>query len=105
MTRVSNSTSFPGLANLMNSWLNQDYDLAGDSDEERLRNYAGTGQRELVEAVIVEIDRFLALPTAGLLARYRAETGEWNMLIGNTDEDARSWLQQAKQTFKRVLEE
>ena len=105
MSKRQPQPEFPGLSNLMNTWLNQDYDIHGDTDEERLLAYALGGQPTLVQPMIDEIDRFLRFPVSGLLDRYRRETGQWNMLIGETDEQARDWLVRARETFASVLAE
>lgn len=96
---------FRGLSNLMSTWLNQDYDIHGDTDEQRIYAYTSISDVQLLREIIREIEQLLALPTPGLLALYRAKTGMWNMMIGETDDDARRWLVRAHAVFETALKE
>lgn len=85
----------------MSCYFNQDFDLYGDNDRAIIEQFFGDSSLDEVAAAAVEIDRFLAMPIAGLSQRFLSETGLHNVSIGETDTQTREWLFMAR----RVLTE
>ena len=87
----------PRLRQLMESYFHQDYDLESEGDSAAiLRDFVASSPSDQVEAVASELDRLLATPPDGLLTRFMQATGSGNMMIGDTDGEARTWLTEAR---------
>lgn len=87
---------YPGLATLMGGYLHQDFDLCYEDDDAAIRDYAQTQTVERVWLTVAEVDRLLAGPSMGLLARFHADVSRWDYNIGDTDDEARAWLLKAR---------
>jgi hypothetical protein len=83
----------PHLQNMMSSYFHQDYDLSGPDDEAILKSYAEHRSLDIVMGTVKEIGQLLSMPADGLLARFEDATGHDNMIIGETDAEARAWLE------------
>lgn len=94
---------FPRLKQLMGAWLNQDYDLHGDSVEAVVLEYARTSRAREVEAAVAELDVLLAGPAQGLLKRFEAEVSASDLIIGEDDGEARAWLRQTRAILAGAL--
>ena len=86
----------PRLSHLMGGYLNQDFDLVYDSDEDAIRDYAVTNNPAEVAQAVDELDRLLAGPPTGLLERFKDKVSRWDFIIGEDDEEARAWLLKAR---------
>lgn len=84
------------LSNLMGGYLNQDFDLCYDNDDDAIRDYATTQRVSDVKQAVEELDRLLAGPPEGLLERFKDEVSRWDFIIGETDDEARAWLLKAR---------
>ena len=80
----------------MGGYLNQDFDLSYDSDDEAIRHFAATQSAADVKQAVEELDRLLAGPPTGLLERFKEEVSRWDFIIGESDEEARVWLLKAR---------
>jgi hypothetical protein len=87
-----NQSQLPHLTNLMNSYFNQDYDIHGETDEEILSEYKRCSHPATITATIAELDSLLSMSVVGLKERYEQETGKWNVIVGEDDQQVRSWL-------------
>lgn len=83
----------PHLRNMMSSYFHQDYDLSGPDDEAILKSYARHRGHEAIMSTVKEIEQLLSMPGDGLLVRFEDETGHGNMMIGESDAEAREWLE------------
>ena len=96
--------AFPRLTHLMGAYLNQDFDIHDETVEEVLAVYVRTNWADDVGATVAEIDRLLAGPVEGLLARFQSEVSRWDLSIGGDDGEARTWLTQARAVLTAGLE-
>lgn len=60
MARTIEARNYPGLADLLGGWFDQDYDLIGWELGEILPDYAASNDKQQRELTISDIDRFIA---------------------------------------------
>ncbi len=89
-------TAFPRLRQLMSAYLNQDFDVHGDTVEAVILEFARTGSAEDGRAAVKELDTLLASPSDGLLKRFEDEVSRDDLIIGENDAEARAWLERAR---------
>ncbi len=94
---------FPRLVQLMGAYLNQDFDLHGQTVDEVLEEYVKTNWAPDVAAAVQEIDVLLAEGASGLLARFQSEVSRWDLSIGDDDAEAHAWLVHARSLFAAGL--
>lgn len=96
-----NQPRFPQLTSLMGAYFNQDYDIHGETDEEILNEYKRCSSPATVTAIVAEIDSFLSRPIVGLKEEFEQETGKWDMIVGDDDQQVQAWLQAARDLLVR----
>ena len=60
MPKSEFSSKYPGLANLLGGWFDQDYDLTGDTLEEIIPDYVQAKTPEHLKTTRDEIDQFIS---------------------------------------------
>ncbi len=105
--RVMNDpTPYPALANMLDGWFHQDYDINGTNLEEILPHFLRAKRAALLQETVSDIDRFLADHSEdkeGLEAAVESVFDPGVIIEGWDGLTTKQWLERAKQLILDAL--
>ncbi|QID19154.1 hypothetical protein G3580_16930 [Nitrogeniibacter mangrovi] len=97
------NTAYPQLEQLLSGYFHQDWCEDHDTDGEVLTDYVQSTWRDEVMQSIDQLDRYLRDHPTELLAAFERDFTPM-VVIGEGDDEARRWLQSARDQLAAQLE-